>query len=506
MEAKLIKDKIQQASLKEKTKFLINEALTAAIEVIEGKKIEEWTAERKEEVNKHSSFPNLELDQACDGKRIIEYCDAVKLLKEYYAAGSYVREYREKIIRLQKDNEEFSPQQFRKEFDKQCESERKILEDLATTRNKEMVHNVNSANMGEIYIWIRQLMKYLEAFIGYRMQVLSRYDENYGKREDIEILEEYYTRASELKEECFASKENYKEFRFGKNTYKIAKDDKNDFPLLISDMARRWEEGIKYLKKEKTQNLFAIMLEEYVDDYDVVMRYEDIYELFRETSEKSIEESVYYMSILYTIVPELNGIYWKGVRYSESYFASRVLQVLTRHPNTFSIDGKIETLKYRIKNFTKWNEVDETHRGIGMDILLFCEQEILSSYFKGRKDMKGFQLASVFEKNILNCDTIELNKEEYDEVIKSVLSLTAHMKGCVTYMLPIPEEKNEGKMYRSFRTIEEFRAYFIKFVTNASDLQEIDIFVRKIADDRNLMWFIDNYEMYERKDISNGDC
>lgn len=510
MHAKLINDEKNQSYLKDQTKFLIEDTLTTVIEVIEGKKLNEWDSNRIEQINKYRSFPKSKFiyerkDRDGNNRMIIEYCDAVNLLKEYYASAPYGSQYKSKIVDSQKTSgelhEEFVPNQFRKEFDIQCENERKILEILAVTRNKEMVHSIETANMGEIYMWIRQLMKYLESFIGYRMQVLSRYDDNFGKIEDIERLELYYTKASELKEECFASKENYKEFRFGKNTYKVAKDDKEDFLLLIADMARRWNIGIEYLKLDKTKNLFDDVLAEYVEDYDIVMEYEKIYKRFETTTKGSTDESILYMAILYKIGIGLNGIYWKGKRYSESYFASLVLQVLTRHPDRYTEDAKRETFEYRIKNFEEWSEEGEKQKGLGINLLLLCKEGVLASYFEGKRDKEGVLLAKAFEKNIINCLDRDFINENYDKVIESVLSLTTHMKGCITYMSPIPKEKEGEKTYLIFHDVDEFRRYFVEFVSEAENLDEIGRFVNIIRNDKNFSWFLENSELFEGKEV-----
>lgn len=502
--ARLVEDQKLQSYLKDETKFMVEETLTTVMEIIMGKRVDLWSSNELEKLNKYRSFPNSEFmyKRSTDGRYLVEYCDAVNLLKEFFAASPYGSDFKNRIIEEQKENDEFVDKKFRNEFDKQCEKERKILEILGDSRNKDFVHAIERANMGDIYMWIRQMMKYLDCFSGYRMQVLSEYDCQYGRVEDQVKLDECYTKASELKEQCFASKENYKEFRFGRNTYKVAKDDKDDFDLLIPDMARSWDRGISYLKKERTSNAFHIILEEYFDDYDMVMDFDEKYEEFIKTKDKSIEESMLYMSLLYQIYPKLPGIYWKGIMYSESYFASLVLQVLTRHPNKFSLEEKRETLKHRINNLCEWNETNEKQKGIGIDLILLCREHVLTKYFDGQNDSQGVSYAKSFESTILECKNDEFIETYYDEVILAILTLTAYMKGRVTYMLPIPsKDVEEGKSpFKIFKKPDEFRKYFISFISEAKDIEEVARFVHSVKDDNNLKWFLENYDSFLGKE------
>lgn len=492
----LVKDQKQQSYLKDETKFLVEDTLTTVIEIIMGKLVNEWSQEELSKLNKYRSFPNSHFmhQRTRDGRYLIEYCDAVNLLKEYFAATPYASDFKNRIVQEQKENEEFADKKFRNEFDKQCEKERKILEILGDSRNKEFVHSIERANMGDIYMWIRQMMKYLDCFSGYRMQVLSKYDKQYGKPEDQRKLDECYTKASDLKEQCFASKENYKEFRFGKNTYKVAKDDKEDFGLLITDMARSWDRGISYLKKTRISDNFRVFLEEYFDNYDMVIDFDDKFEEFKKTKENSMEESMLYMSLLYHIYPQLPGIYWKGNMYSESYFASLVLQVLTRHPDKFSLEDKKETLKYRINHLEEWNENKEKQRGIGLNIQMFCKEKVLSKYFEGQDDLVGTSRAKAFETTVLECANEDFLDNNYDEIMRIILLLTAHMKERVTYMLPIAEEVDGRKTYRTFQKPDDFRKYFIKFISQANDIEEVVKFVHGVRDDINLKWFFEYYK------------
>ena len=182
----LIKDKDKQARLKSNTKFLVEETLTIIIGIFQGKDVEQWSDSDKEMLEKYIQFTRKEFidKRDGDGKYIIEYSDAVTLLENYYASKIYGSQLKERIVKEQKENAEFVEKIFRNDYDKQCEKEREILKNLRVVRNKEFAHAIKEANMGEIYMWIRELMKYIDCFSGYRMQVLSKYDSRFGKKED----------------------------------------------------------------------------------------------------------------------------------------------------------------------------------------------------------------------------------------------------------------------------------------------------------------------------------
>ena len=539
MQEKLIKDEREQAFLKSKTKKFVQETLTTVMEIIMGKSVNEWNDNEIAAMNptRSKSFQDKPLFRPnSDGAMIIEYSDGVMLLSNFFASAPYnsFYNYTNGINIANKDNDDFSEKDFKREYDNQCSKERKILDYLRDARNDE-VHSIEDGNMGDIYMWIRQIMKYLECFSGYRMQILSEYDKRYGKPSDVKRLDNCYTNASDLKEKCFASKENYKEFRFGVNRYKVARDDKEDFDLLIPDMARNWDNGIKYLKKEKQYKDFISILEEYYDNYDDVMEFEDINMHFQKTSNGSVEELHAYMSLLYYLYPQLSGIYWRGNLYSESYFASLVLQIITRHTERFSLEKKKDVLKRNICFLREWNSLDaEQRKGIGIDIYLLCKYSFLSNYYKAKNDSKGVNYAATFENHILSlvkegseriiqkaceqrsktsdkdsrktiedrckneCINVEYLDEYYDDIIRDTLILTSYMKGKVTYLLPI---YNENEAPKVFKTKEEFQSYFIKYIgEEGRTLNEVYDFVEKIQNDNNLKWFIEYKEEYLRRE------
>jgi hypothetical protein len=501
----LINDEKTLALLKSQTKHLVEETFTMLIEIMMGKSADLWTEEEINDLKIHAGFDKKKLSEKpllhkrTDGTLIVEYTDAVRILSDYFAASPYGSAFKNRIAEEQKDNDEFVDKTFIKEFDKQCEKERNILYQLRLTRNSNWGHAIEDGDIGDVLIWIKQLMVYLDSFAGYRMQVLSQYDKNiYGKLSDQRRIEEYYTKASELKEQCFASDEDYKVFRFGKNTYKVSSSYKEEFELLISDMAKSWDRGVEYLLADRTYDLFFTLLEEYYTNYDYVMDFDKKRTRLLKASED--ERAILYMSMLYGLKPDLGSIYWKGKMYSDSYFASLVLQILTRHPKRYSFEDKKETLLYRIRNFSQWKETDGKFKGLGINLVMFCQEHLLSNYFRGLEDVEAEELAKKFEDTILACnDHEEYVDENYDEIISIILELTAKMKGAVTYMLPVPEDE-EGTQFKAFRRPNQFRSFFIDFVSTASSVNEVYEFVTKIRDDINLKWFLANYDSFAGKE------
>ncbi len=501
--SKLIKDDEKQSSLRDDTKYFAEKAFTTVIEIMMGKPIIELTQEEKSVFEDHLQFKGKPLisHNETTHEDVIEYTSAVRLLIEYFAATGkpFCQKYMNRIVKEQQnsdDSDDFVEKKFRIDFKAQCDKERRILEILRDTRNDERGHDTERADMGIIYNWIHQLMRYLDCFTSYRMNVLRYYDSNYGKKDDRVRLDDLYTKASDLKDKCFASKENkenYTEFRFGRNIYKISKDeaDKADFGLLLSDMARNWYRGIQYLKNRTSSDSFHKFLEAYCENYDDVLDYEEKHQAFMLTAKDSNDESIQYMSIIYSLYP-IQGLYCKEKIYSDSRFSSRVLQTITRHNGRFSLAEKKDTLKFRIDQFEKWNETDEKHKGIGINLISLCKEGILYQYFKGKKDSEGMNKAKAFETEILSSCEDSYIEENYDKVIKATLMLITHMKGSTTYMLPILEELDGDKKYITFKTPDEFRDYFRNRLKKADSISDISNFVHCIQDDNNLKWFIEN--------------
>ncbi len=502
---KLLIDKKEQSVLKDDIKELIDEIATYIIETLENSSISDmYESGDIEKLYRHMQYPTESI-QKKDGKYIIEYTDSIGLLKEYYAASPFGNIYKQRIEKLQKHNNDYVKTKFNKEYNDHCKEEYAILSVLRETRNKQLGHAIERADMGELYIWIKQMMKYLESFIGYRVQVLSKYDERLGDRTIKETLDKYYTKLSDCKKRCFVSRENISEFRFGKNTYSVSEndDDKDDYGMLITDMAQRWDTGISYLKLDKRNDEFEDFLEKSLADMDVIKDYEELRQDLVQVKKDSVEESMIYMDMIYTLYPQISGLYWKGSRYSESYFASIVLQIPSRHPGKYSFEEKIEDLKRRLNESQNWNKTEgDSHRGIGIDIVSLSERSILSKYYRGQNDNKGEKLAKDFEKSVKLALTLDLEDEDvkdaYDSIIVSILSLTAYMRGKTTYMLPTSMFADEP--LRVFQDPEDFKKVFINFLNSGVNIKEAAKFVNRIKNDVNLKWWVDNYDSFIEED------
>lgn len=405
--------KIKEETLEDKIRFLVGDTLSFIIEIFEEKKLEDLAKDTQKvaELKMYSSFPNDKKNPLIkslkdnNGKRI-EYNDAAKILREYYNGGKRTGEYKNKIIEKikkitnnteedtnntekKKEFEDFSKNAFIKEFDYQCNVENTFLIQLGTSRNN-FAHSVEPCETGFLFIWINELVNYIENFLSYRMQVLARYDEKFGKKEDIERLNELLEKANGLKNDCYVSNKEYKIFKFGKDNYKFIEDSKaeiqRDFPILIMQMAKEWMKGIEYLRNQKRSEQFCEFYGCYCNDDSKVLDIENKIIELTKSVEDSVSENTLYASILYRVYPMLPGLWWKGKRYSESYFASMTLQILTRHPGTYSFTGKANVLKDRIENFVEWDTNNESgKKGLGINLVMFCKEGILSNYFRGRK-------------------------------------------------------------------------------------------------------------------------
>lgn len=496
--SKLKEDNREQSFLRDETKYFVESALTYIIEILMGKNTEEFNDEDIATLDAHRDFQNTDLlskPRKKDNKRIIEYTHAVKLLKDYFAASGYGQNYKNSIISANKDKLDFDERTFRKEYDAQCERERKILEMLGGTRNETRGHDIEQADMGEIYMWIRQLMEYIVCFREYRLEILAEYDNNLGLQEQYDKLDGFYVSATKLKENCFeSSKEDYTVFLFGDNEYKISDKDREDFGLLVSNMAREWNNGIRHIRRASINDEFEVFLRAYFRNSNKLLDYEEAREKLLACPPGSTQESVEYMGILYMLYPSLSRLVWKGNTYSDSHFASVVLQIIIRHPagKGYGIDNKKTMLFDRINGLDQWDdEKDNTKKGIGIDILEICKRNVISNYFNAHKksevDSKdGYTLDEInkackFEDMICKGSSREFVDENYDEIIDSVLDLIAVMKGKVTYWCPVTAQ--------IFKNTKEYRKFILSKIESES-IEDIFEYVKQVRNDRNLIWWV----------------
>lgn len=467
-------DKKERSALKDEIKLITEEVFITIMEIMLGKPAELWTEDEKDTLNEHRQFKEKPLFAKHEnGKIIIEYTDSTKILEDYFLSKkNFAGKNINKIIKNNKDNDEFEESKFRKEYNDNNDKERDCVSELRDIRNVFYGHATIIPDMGQIYNWCTVLQKYIQLFKGNKMDILSKYDDLYGKDEDRQKLDEYETKVTNLRYKCFASDEKKAVFQFGQDKYSIISEDKNDFELLMKDMAANWKRGKDYLRVNSVVDSFRKFLEANFDNYDKIVEFENILSAFCKTERGSTEESVLYMSLLYSIYPNMGGIYWKGINYNETYFASRVLQTLTRHNNSFSFEEKKETLKYRIDHFSEWGDEEKNRKGLGLDIKLFCENKILSKYFLGKDDQEGAKLAKEFENAINKTKDEDYLNEKYDAIILSILKLTKYMRGNVTYVLPFPFP-NENDSKKVFYEPSQFIEYFSDFISKADSIEEV---------------------------------
>lgn len=534
----LTENEEERKSLAMDTLLYCGKALTTIIEIIMGHSITELTEYEKEVFERHQCGHNIL--QTIDEKCHIDITDAARILHNYYSAEGknnepgygklYKRIIKEKYstenddIDDESDINGFDEKEFNIELNNMFKREQQSLEAVCDDRNQKLVHNPELIDMIQIGRWIDDIMETLHRYKN-RVEFLSNYDEQFrdNKKRYINTINSLYEEATELRSRCYVkSSEDEKvvELWFSKNIYVASNEKKDTFPMLIEDMAQNWYVGIQHLRYPEFAEEFLIFIKEvfYGKNRKTVIDYEKEYKKLLETKEDSIEESMQYLSILLLLYPQLTGIYWKGIMYSEEKFASIVLQTLVKHPKDWKLEDKIDTLKYRMCNLQTWDETDSTKRGVGIDLLLLCKKQILSRHYNGIDDVKGEELALKFEgcvqdsifrsetgnvakKDFLyigGSETIERAKNDYDNIIFTFLELISYMRKQVTYSLPI--KIKDEKFYRKFNKPQSFRSFFERFIAEAKNIDEVADLVYKLRDDNNLIWFINKSELYLGKE------
>lgn len=530
-----LEDAKTRTFLNSQIKILTQTALTSVVGIIIHKPVSEWFPEDISIIDKYknpSSKGNL-LQKDKNGNNVIEYTDVIAILLTGLCSvkSDYNKGYFNALAKSKPDDED--PLK-KGDFDQMCEKERTVIDELRRERNSNVGHFVDIVNAGELYIWIKTFLKCMDTFAD-RIQKLSIYDTGFNIPSDVEVLESFKAQASKYIEQCFSSYDSgYAEFRFGKTKYssipaktvaeieaKISTEQsslvQNDLNSLLADMAQNWKNGIRYILNQDSKDSFFQFLKASVDDYDIIL---DCVDIVNEV--KKSNENIKYAELLYKIPSSLSGIYWEGNRYSESYFASLVLQTLTRHQNIHNLYDKIKTFNHRINHLEEWTSDNIKQKGIGIsgkDAL-----NLLKFYYRHKQDENGssYVESSIDAvKNWQNYIRNDLKMEEgipehtnlspylsektiieapetrelYDNAVNSILNLIWYMKGKkLTYILPLsnPEDKP-----RIFQTPKDFRSFFRSEILQKQEgdeddrkyLDRIFDFIKLIKDDNNLIMF-----------------
>ena len=201
-------------------------------------------------------------------------------------------------------------------------------------------------------------------------------------------------------------------FHFKKTTYPILKGAVSTDPdVLATDLAENWEAGKRSIRFDR--EMFCRIMEDVIRDRDVYNRIREVI-----SDAGKIVSDMDYMEIVHGIGGSLNGIYWKGEMLSESSFATRVLQIMTRHQFREGWQnrvGKVDTLYYRLTRTEEWNELSSSQVGVGINILQICKRGIISKYYAGKMAGEERKITSAVKAK----DNADLeNREELALVIE----------------------------------------------------------------------------------------
>lgn len=349
--------------------------------------------------------------------------------------------------------------------------------------------------------WAKVLGEYMETFLEYLKLVgVSNVDEDTLFDGYDDELEEVYTRIVELFHKASQDKDAIK-FEFNCKPYHVSKNPDCDFALLVSDMLENWDVGMSRICNDKEDDFRKLLKLYYHDNSYKVDKYEDIKrDLVKYYQEKKIKfANAYYCKLMNTIYPLDEGdsldFYWCGKRYSESYFASLVLQTIIRHTGRYTFDAKMNCLVEQIDKLKK-GEVSKANK-IEINVFFLAEAKVLSNYYELQGDKEGKAKAEKFEKSLVKFyfdyykDKDKLSatdhKESYDDLTgSSTWDLLAYMKDNITYMLPYYDRDLGSR--NTFDSMESLKEYIKEYLVNHS-IEESAKRMRAIYDDNSFKCF-----------------
>ncbi len=509
------------------------EIFKLSVEVIRGKAISDFTEEEKNELKRFHDSEIIGDD--------IEFNDSLKALKMYYSSKKknwreerieYVllenlikqttgfntkKEFEESYLKEHKNdyrgcNEYIKknyPDDYKRYNNKKETLQNKIqtnknrLEDrceqITKCRNKYYAHSVNPP-IGKLYEWSQRLIDYLEVF----MDDINLFEDYISdSTAHIVKINDYIQQLELFQSQCHgqAPSDDAVEFEFCKKRYSISNDIECDFSILLLDMLKEWEKGIDRVYYDNSDKIeekqFEYMVQKYyANDSQKRLIYARKLDNLRrvEREDKDIIDALY-LDLMNSIFPQseddkMDNIYWQGERYSESHFASIVLQSLIRHTNNNSLDAK---KKMVINQITKLKEGRVSkYNSIRINIIEFCKAGVLSNYYGEKNDLIGKKLAEEFEKKLVYLWSEYEEKEDIEDVLfddltrKTIWKLIEHMKdGKVTYILPIIE-KDRGLVI--FESINELQEYIMDYIIHNS-LEDSARMVQVIRNDNNYLYF-----------------
>lgn len=500
--------------IQKKTLFLKNELYTFRIEAEVNRQIKDISLEKLEQIGSMGSKKIKTPQPDDEGRLVFEFTDASYILTEMLskkATANYLRYLAEE----NEDNDDFNSS----EVEQILQQEEYFREKLRFDRNSNS-HETTIVDEEKLIEDISAIIAYIMYLREMRMLIWEQYDSDRIVSGDWKYkrLDEIESKALELNNLC-CSKEFSKEiddavsYKFNGRTYTINQEQKAAFNMLVTDMARNWFEGIEYIKADTKDTLDAFVEARFGDAKELrtFRIFKDELRLVKMDDIKyDLESNISYMQLIYILNPQLGAFYWKGIKFTESEFASKVLQTLTRHDNSNSLSAKIGTLEYRVTHFTDWKDpfrrnLDNTKSrpGIGIDLIRVCKKGILSKYFREKEGKEEqAELASKFEESIIAISQHKLMRskengyevvvekeadydwfeENYDDIMQVIYEFIGTMKSEQTY-----RDMNG----RIFKTKEQFvNTVLLNRDGDFSSLQEIQSYLGKVSTDSGFTYWI----------------
>lgn len=459
------------SEMKENFKFLSEDTLTAVIEVLIGKSINDWDSNIKQTLRSSIQMPTL-FSIKKDGSMVIELTNAVAILSVNTKAINTIVKNRLPIKQFEKSDPDL--------LTKHLLGQTSLLNNVRIFRNVTLGHNVDSTDYFSLGSWISVFIEYLKTFTEKWLEIASILPD-YVDSNKLQQIESYRKQAISMKNDCVLAMASLSEgnttgiitsIRFGENEYTVTDTDKSMKELLIQDMAHSWNNGQKYLLNVRFKEQLVDFIEKTDNNYDLIIRFDELYEKFLEASEKDL----IYRDILYTLAPSLKGYWWKGYCYNESHFAALMLQPLIRHTNTYEHDQIAKNTFYKLKRSDRLPNFTEV-----------CYHKWLSRYYKQLNNEKCLELAQNIENIIFDTDDADDFIKSYDDFIPNILQLNSLMRDQIAYISPFIL-KNEEKP-RVIISIDDFKDYLISSFKAQKSLEDVLSVIEIWNQDINFIWW-----------------
>ncbi|WP_033151829.1 hypothetical protein [Pseudobutyrivibrio ruminis] len=368
---------------------------------------------------------------------------------------------------------------------------------LRDDRNKYHGHPDNDATedasdfvlppLHELRRWPIHIIDFIDAFIK-QIEDVNKYVEGYSLKYK-GIFDKYKEDVNRFIDEAHfdVSKEEHIDYDFKGEKYSISSNPGCMFSNLLRNMVLEWEDGINtiYYNVSEFDKIVELY---YSNNTSVIGCYKRVLDRLKSEKRDSEKVNYYFLDVINTINPYVEKIYWDGNSYSESYFASLVLYPLIRHINQNSLEAKKDALIRQINNMAEKPQ----KKSIQIDVFMLAECSILSHYYELKKDDKGKDLSLKFEAAInelkVTVDSSEdsISARLYKTVNMASLELIEHMKGTITYLLPLIS--SDSNNLTIFNSIDDFK-YFIDEYIKEHPIEQSAKLIKIINNDDNFKYF-----------------